>query len=326
MFSYRSLLKQSLNIAWKHKYLWFFGLFASLTAAGGSWEYHLLFGNLNRNLVNNLYSRLGDILAFGDFLKNLWQGIISLFQYDFWTILNVLSVLIVTAVLILFIVWLAVSSQASLVDSVKKILNLKKKILPLSVRDGLTVGHRHFWPVLCLNILTKAIIVGLLFIVCLPLLLMVIQGGTILTIVYIVLFVIFVPLAAGLSLMVKYAIAYQVLDDYSFVASLEKGWKLFKKHWLVSLETAVILFLVNFLVGLALLLLIGVFLLPLLLLGILFELGGLVILTMFLAIVLIIFIGSFLTTFQISAWTGLFLQLSETNVLAKLERLFRRRQ
>ena len=32
---YRSILKQAVNIAWKFKYLWFFGLFAALAGNGG---------------------------------------------------------------------------------------------------------------------------------------------------------------------------------------------------------------------------------------------------------------------------------------------------
>jgi len=41
MFSYRVILKQALKITLKYKYLWLFGMFAALTAAGGSWEYNL---------------------------------------------------------------------------------------------------------------------------------------------------------------------------------------------------------------------------------------------------------------------------------------------
>jgi hypothetical protein len=42
MFSYRAILKQALSLSWKNKYLWLFGLFASLTIAGGSMEYNSL--------------------------------------------------------------------------------------------------------------------------------------------------------------------------------------------------------------------------------------------------------------------------------------------
>lgn len=326
MFSYRSLLKQALSVAWKHKYLWFFGLFASLTAAGGSWEYQILTNNINKNLVDGSFSRLSNILALGEFLKNFCLGLVDLFRYDFWTILSALSLLIITVILLAFFIWLAISSQAALVDSVKKILNSRKKEPMLSIRHGLTEGHRHFWPVFGLNLLIKILIGLVFFIISLPLLFMVISDTTALMAAYIIFFVIFIPVGTGLSLMFKYAIAYKVLDNKSFVASLEKGWELFKKNWLISLEMAVILFVINFLTSGLLLLIISLFLLPLLLLGLMFKLSWLITLIMLLAIVLIILVGSLLSTFQIATWTSLFLRLKEKGGLAKLERIFRRKK
>lgn len=326
MFSHRSLLKQALNIAWKHKYLWFFGLFASFVASGGSWEYRILTNNINQNLIDSSYSHLNNIAAVGDLIKNFCLGIANLFRYDWASILNAITIILITVILLAVFIWLAISSQAALVDSVKKLLNSKKKETLLGIRDSLVVGHCHFWPVLGLNLAIK-ILVGFAFLIIgLPLLFMVISDTAVLATTYIILFVIFIPLATGLSLMIKYAIAYQVLEKTSFVASLEQGWKLFKKNWLVSLEMAVIIFIINFLASGFLLLVISLLLFPLLLLGLLFKLNWLIILLMLLAIILIVLVGSLLTTFQIATWTGLFLRLKEKGGLAKLERLFRRQK
>jgi hypothetical protein len=326
MFSHRSLLKQALNIAWKHKYLWFFGLFASFIAASGSWEYQILTNNVNQNLVDGSYSHLNNILAMGEMMRSFCLGIANLFQYDFLSILNALTIILVTLILLAIIVWLAISSQAALVDSVKKLLNSRKKDNLLSIRESLTTGHLHFWPVLGLNITIKILTCFIFLIVGLPLLFMVISNTTTLAIIYTVLFVIFIPVATGLSLIIKYAIAYQVLEKKSFVASLEHAEKLFRKNWLVSLEMAVILFIINFLASGLILLAMSLILLPLLLLGAVFNMGGLIIIVIALAILLIIIVGSFLTTFQIATWTSLFLRLKEKGGLAKLERIFRRKK
>lgn len=324
MFSYRSLLKQAWEVSWKHKYLWFLGLFASLTAAGGSWEYQLLAQNLNRGLIDGSYYRLSGILALADLIKTFFLGIINLFSYDFATILNALSLLIISFVLIAFVIWLAITCQAALVNDVKKINNSKKKDLNLSLREGLTVGHGYFWPVLGLNLMIKIVISLAFFITGLPLLFMVLSSTPMLVTAYTVLFVIFVPVAVGLSLLLKYAIAYHVLDNKSFVSALEHGRKLFVKNWLVSLEMAIILFIINFVASLIILIILTLVLLPLLLLGLMFQISWLVVLALLLAIALIIIFGAVLTTFQTATWTNLFLRLQDKGALAKLERIFSR--
>lgn len=327
MFSYRSLLKQAWSITWQNKYLWFFGLFASLTAAGGSWEYRVLTQNLNKNLLDGSYLHISGLAVFGELCRNLILGLINLFRYDFWTILNNLSLLLITIAFVAFFVWIAVASQSALIDGIKKLLGAngsRKKTAAATIRGSLTDGHRHFWPVLGLNILIKILLGFTSFLISLPLLFLALTAAPALTAAYLLFFVIFIPLGAGLALMVKYAICYKVLDNTSLVVSVEKSWQLFKKYWLISLEMAVILFIITLLAGGALLLVLFILIMPLMLVGLLFKLGWLITLTIFIAIVLIVFVGAILTTFQIANWTGLFLRLKEGSGLAKLERIFRK--
>ncbi len=326
MFSYRSILKQAWNISWKHKYLWFFGLFASLAAAGGSIEYQILTKNLNQNLVDGSYSHLSSILALGDIIKSFCLNLVNLFSYDLVSILNAITLLLISLTLVVVFIWLAISSQAALVDNVKKIINPKKKLANLKIRDGLATGNKYFWSVLGLNILIKILVNLAFFIISLPLLFMILNEATILVVIYTLFFIIFVPVAVSLSLLVKYAIAYNVLENKSLITSLEKGWELFKKNWLISLEMAIILFIVNFLAGIVVLIIISLFLFPLFLLGAMFSITWLIILTVFLGLILIVIIGSLLTTFQIATWTDLFLHLTEKKGEAKLERIFKRKK
>ncbi len=326
MFSHRSLLKQAWIISWRYKYLWLFGLFASLTAVGGSVEYQVATQNLNQNLINGSYYYLNGLLALWELIQSFWIGLGQVCVSGPIAIMNALSILLIGLTLLIFFVWLSISSQAALVDSVKKILKAKKKEPALGPRNGLTIGHKHFWPVLSLNILIKILIGIVFFIISLPLLFMVIEETTTFLTIYVILFVIFLPIAVSLSLMVKYAIAYQVLEGNSFVASLEKGWNLFWKNWLVSLEMAVILFIINFFVCLAALIVMSLFLLPLLLIGLMAKAVWLISLILILGLIMIVFVGSFLTTFQISSWTTLFLRLKEKGGLAKLERVFQKKK
>lgn len=322
MFSYRVLLKQAWIITWKYKYLWFLGLFASLVAGSGSWEYRLITQTLGQNPVEGSYFRLGGILVIGDVLKNFFLGLTNLFQYDFWTILNALSVLIITLIFVGFFILMAITCQAGLIASLKKIIKSKRKPENLSIHASLSEGHRHFWPVLGLNIFIKLIISLVGFIVGLPLLFMALGDSPFLFAAYIILFIIFIPIAMGLSLLIKYAIAYRVLENKSFVASLEHGVKLFHNNWLVSIEMAIILFLINFVISIVALIVLALVLLPLFLVGLAFNLFWLTIFSSLLAITFIVIFGSALTTFQTAAWTDLFLHLKEKGGIAKLERLF----
>jgi hypothetical protein len=88
----------------------------------------------------------------------------------------------------------------------------------------------------------------------------------------------------------------------------------------------IILFIISFLVGLALLVLIAIFIFPYIVFAINYGLAWLIIVLMLLALTSILFVGSLLTTFQISAWTSLFLELKAGRGEAKLERAFKKRK
>jgi len=325
MFSYRLILKQALQITLKYKYLWLFGLFAALTAAGGSWEYNLLSQGFGKNLIDSSYLQLEKILAALELIVNFGNGLIVLIKSDFWNILNALTLILLTGLFLFCFIWLSISSQGALINALKKILKGKQKSQLISYRENLTVGHKNFWPVLMMNILIKFLIIFSFFIVSIPLLLLSLKDFSGLIFIYIILFVLFVPLATGFSLMMKYAISYQIFEGYGFFKSIEKAYNLFKKNWLVSLEMAVILFLISFAAALIFALALSILLLPILITGLAINVLWLTWLTTYLGIALTIFFGAVLSTFQISAWTGLFFNLEEKGgALAKLERLFKR--
>ncbi len=325
MFSYRSILKQAWAIAWKHKYLWFFGLFASLAVAGGSMEYQFLTQGLGQGFLDGSYQNLNGLLALSDLIQSVWLGIINLFSQNIVVILNALTIILLTLTLISVFVWLAISSQAALVDNIKKILNPKKKLNILTIREGIATGSRHFWSVLGLNILIKLMIAFAFFLISLPLLFLVLSDSSAFVITYTILFVIFVPVAVSLSLIVKYAISCRVLENKSVMTSLETGWYLFKKNWLISLEVALILFIISFLSSFVILITISILFFPLLWLSLVFAIGWLTILMLFVSLVVAILFGSLLTTFQIATWTDLYLHLKDNKGVAKLERIFQKK-
>jgi len=222
-----------------------------------------------------------------------------------------------------------VASQVGLVSSSALIYQKPQKTASLTIGKGIEKGTEKFWPVLGVNIFSKIIIYGIFF----GLSLLFLWGSPYhsqLTtdILYIVLFIIFIPVALVVAFILKYAICYAVVEDKGFLESIKEGWDLFIRNWLVSLEMALILFFVTFVASaivIILTFLIAIpfyFLLNLLVfvsaeLSFWFMTVGMVLLAVFVA-----FMGAIITTFKVSSWTNLFLQLrSKKGGVSKILRM-----
>ncbi len=324
MFSYRALLKQAWNIAWQYKPLWIFGVFASIAAASGSFEYQILVNNFQNGALESSYYHLGMFVLILKTIGGFVLGLINLFSYNLLDVINTLTVLIITGTIVASFVWLSVTSQGALVLNAKKLITSKKKPEDLNIQEGFTKGNKYFWQILGFNVLTKFAIALILFLISLPLVFLASKASGLLATMYTLAFVIFIPLAIATSLILKYAIAYLVLEDESFCAAFKKSWHLFIKNWLVSVEMGIILFLVSFLVGFIILAILSIFVLPYFVFALDYGLAWLIITLALLSLFLLIVSSALLATFQISAWTGLFLDLKNNRGLAKLERLFKR--
>jgi len=322
MFLYRNILKQSWQIAWHNKYLWFFGIFAALLGNGG--EYEIIVRGLGGD-GQSVFPSWQKLAETGVFSRQTLHNITTMMSNDALSLLLTLAVLLVILVLLIFLVWLTVVSQAALVNNTAGIIKQKNT----NLRQGIASGINNFWPVFGLNILSK-IIIGLIFaVISLPLVLTVLKTNAAVSIsLYIVGFIIFVPLAIALSFIIKYAIAYVVIRGSGLVDSLKQGWQLFMDNWLISFEMALILFFINFAVGLIIVLCILTLAVPFLFLGFIFyylaSLAGfwlIAIVALLSFLLLIVLGGAMLAVFQISSWTGLFLELIKGGGTPKIMRV-----
>jgi len=184
----------------------------------------------------------------------------------------------------------------------------------------------NFWPVLTLNIIIKAAIYVLLVLISLPAIFF--QGDFNANLFYIIALVIIVPVAIILSFVMKYAVAYAVINKSKVLPAIEKSYRLFKENWLISFEMAIILFFINLLVGLAIVLAILVLAVPFLFLGLIFYYSFSLVGSWLIAILafasflfIVVTAGAALAVFQISSWTGLFLELEKKSGVSKLVRV-----
>ncbi|MFA4833634.1 MAG: hypothetical protein WC619_02160 [Patescibacteria group bacterium] len=326
MSLYRNILKQALSITWRHKYLWFFGLFATLIGGGG--EYQVLVQGIGGDTAQNLFPNFSRLAETGIFSRSGLANMGELLKNDPFTAIVLILVSLIILALIVFLIWLMTVSQTALVNNSAEIISGKKE-LSSGVRRGVAAGVRYFWPVLGLNIIIKIIICLAFFFISLPVVFWaakmnpVVNGS-----LYIILFIIFIPLAIVLSFIIKYAICYVVIKGSNFINAIKEGWQLFTKNWLISIEMAFILFFINFLVGLGIILAVLILIVPFLFLALILYkaisfIGFWLIIVIGLIVLLTIIVGggAALTTFQTVSWTGLFTELIGRGGVSKIERI-----
>ncbi|MDO8593275.1 MAG: hypothetical protein Q7R92_05990 [bacterium] len=317
---YRTILKQAWQLTWRNKYLWWFGIFAALLGNGG--ELEILFNNLGSNPAQALFPSWQRIAATGVFSPKTLTNIGVLLKNDTLNIIFVLLACIAALAIFLFLVWLVVVSQAALVNNSAAVIKQKKN----NFRDGLNSGILNFWPVFSLNILVKAAVYLLLTAIAWPVFFF--PGNSTANIFYIIALILLAPAAIILSFIMKYAIAYAVIGKFKAGQAVKQSWRLFKENWLISFEMAIILFVINLLVGLGIVLAILTLAVPFLFLGLIlfysFSAAGswlVAILAFACFIAIVVLAGAALAVFQIASWTGLFLELDKKGGVSKLVRV-----
>lgn len=330
MSLYRSIIRQSFIIAWKHKYLWFFGLFATLLAS-----------NFEIELINRFTNRQGSTIydwdrwaQTGIFSPRIWGNILGVAKTDPWSLVSMLVILLVLVGLLIFLLWLSIVSQGGLVNNASKALANGARLPSKSEKKhdtsiGFKEGRKHFWPVLGVNLLVRIIVYLLALVTIAPIALSA-KLSVAMSLVYFVVFIVLLVVALILAFITKYAVAFIILKNHSFGESIVAGWKLFKSNWLVSLEMTIILFAISIIGSLALLLGVMIMAIPI---AVLYFLSvvfasfpifvAVLVLGLIISIAIVVIGGSILTVVQTTAWVALFESLVVgKSPESKLERVF----
>ena len=321
---YRPILKKAWEITRQNKFLWIFGFLAAALAGNGG-VYEIFIKGFERATSQ------GEILS----QKTNWLWNLGIFTFPrleeiyekaplfvslFWIIS--LAVLIVLGLIIYF----SITSRGALISCVKKITGKRKT----DFGDGWTAGVKFFWPIFGLNVLARTLIFGLLVLITIPAMFFITGGGGGFAwnlFFYILTFVVFTGLALFISFMTIYSSSFVVIDNLTFFEAIRASWRLFIGNWLVSIEMALILFLITLGVGVGIIIFSALCFIPVSLLLVAFaylELSACFWLVIFLAVLgwiaALCFLGAALSTFQFSAWTLLFLELNKKIVWSKLLR------
>jgi hypothetical protein len=326
---YRQILKEALTTIWRHKFLWFFGLFATFLGSSGG-EYDLLVTSFLRSsgdkpLTWGLLDIVRDVAATGLFqaqtLGNIKKVMIES-PLSFFISILILALLVGITI---FVIWLIIISQISLFRATKKI----KEGSPSDLHQEIKESQPCFWPVFALNLINKFIVWILLILVGLVVFTSAVRATLLTMLLFILAFIIFISLAIFIAFVTKYAICYVIFKKQKWFAAIKSALGLFFANWVVSLEMALSLFVIDLVVKVLFVSLVLLLTAPVLMLGILTLFLNLkisfwltIIVPILLFSILLFIIAGGLTAFQYSCWTLLFLKLtSKKAVVSKIARL-----
>jgi hypothetical protein len=327
MFLYRDIVKKSWKITWGYKHLWFFGLFAAFLAGIG--RYNVSFSRSMENWNSGVFAGLADFVGNGLLAGKFFSNLLLYFEQDPVSA-SMYLVFLLTILSISFIfLWLAVVSQGGLISNAAKIIKSNGKAEQVTLKEGMQVGNRNFWQVLGVNLIAAALTSFFAVLVGLPLLFTSAYSDPSMTLLYLLLFILFIPLSLIISFLGKYAVCYKVIKGKSFVDSIVEAIYLFGRNWLISVEMSLMLFLVDVLAIFSVILALLSLSVPFRFLA---AAAAVVIspniywlamaIGLALALIFVVLAGAALITFKTVAWTDMFVSLTEKKGnLSKIVRL-----
>lgn len=316
--TYRQAISHSWKLAWHHKSLWFFGFLAALLGQMGITE---ILGKISFPSTDLMLKSHG---YFWTILKGLPNASLSL---SGWVWLGWLFLIVFALGFIL--VALAVIAQGALVHASAQWAKNEK--LP-DAEKSWHAGAVHFWRLLFLNILRKVVIALLVCFVCWSVWQSVIYAETVGRLLLVLLsFVITALLGMLVSFLCVYTAGYIVVENYPLSWALPAAWRMFYKHWLVSFEVGLIILCLNFLLSLVAMLGLLVLLIPTFLTWLVTMLAGNSVLwflgsviSPFLFVIFVIWLGSVFTVFSTSVWTYLFMKMHKVGLVSRIVHIFRK--
>lgn len=296
-------------LTWRNKMLWVLGFLAAFWGVSSFSAFERVFSVLTQSAR---VPALPGPAAFSVLTSATTGGKVVAF------VLGLLMVGILLALL-----WLTTTSRGGLIFALARRMTGK----PAPASDALRHEGSHFWPLLGIAILSRLDIL-LYLLVLPPLVTLREQGHPAALLLFVLAFVVASVITFALTFLGFYASAYLVLGGERFSDAIRLSIALAGRFWLVSLELALILYLLTLLVGVAFLVVGAMVATPLLLLSAITSLLGTSALsavitgvTIALLIVLLFLVGAALVTFQFACWTLLYLRIVEQGAVAKVMRL-----
>ena len=311
METYREALAHAWRLTWKHKKLWALGLLAGLVGSGSAFMFVMRF----YYVVGEQRLDWMDNIAFTFSTQGGWlEGLLTL------------VFLLIALFIFLFFLAVFVSAQGSLVQAVEEAETER----PLRVVTLFHHGRQRVGRLLIINIVRAGIAFGLLYLAAYAARALAMQEGLWASAVFLIVSIIIIVLGLAASFLAIYAVCYVSLHDRTLRQSLFDAWALFVDHALVSLEMSVVLFAVAVIFSVVGIFGMGVISIPMFmatLVALAVENPMILAFTMaagfVLLMALVFWLMAVYTTFAMSSWTVLFMQMSRHGFSSRMMRWLR---
>ncbi len=315
---YRRIVNDAFRVAWHHKHLWVFGFFATMAGFGSVSEVFM-----------NAYNQSGELvprIAQGGTVYTTMPGVAMVHALIVSSSSPFLAAGVfaaVGAIVLAIFAWISLVSLGALLSSARKIERGGEPTFAEAVKTGTD----RFWPLLGITAATKLASGAAFAFIAANLFFFVKDHGLGSGMFYLGSFIVFTAIAVSAAVIGVFASVYAVLKNERFVRALSLGARLYADHWLVGLEMALVLLLVNLVVGIIAAVVVLVFSVPiifLIVLAAIFKAQAVIVALMtvsaLMLIIAIVLAISFLTSLQAAAWTLLWAELVEKKPAAKLVR------
>ncbi len=303
---YRHILADAWRIVRANKALWLLGFFVSFLGNGGVYE--LLVQGTGRL---GLREEIGGFASLG--LLSGWNHAVeAVWAIGAGNLVMMLLVVLTGLALTILAVWVVVSSQGGLIVGARDAGRGRKT----TFGSLFAAGNETFGPLLVLNILSRLAIMAFFYLLLALTVLYLADANIWSVLAYLAGFIFLIPITLIIGFVTIYAACYVALQRLSLVAAVESAIALFRKYWLISLETAFILFGVNLLAAFAIGIVTGaagIALIPFLIGASLLRssavLAAVAALAALAGVFFLAFVGAFLASFQYAVWVSLFTKL-----------------
>ncbi len=315
---YRKILKEAWLVLWRYRVLWAFGVFAGLLGNAG--EMGIIFNTMtvleNEQVIFDNLSAAVET----NFLATFWE------TFKDWYALDPANSTIFIAILlliVLLVVALMILSQTAMIDAIDRIHARKRPRLQETIDRVTPIAPKLFGLHLWLKAFQALVMVGIGS----PVVVWMVGHQETASLWTLVLVLFFVPFSFIVAFVSKYASAFLIIERRSVHESILEGWALFCRHWLVSVEMAMILAFIFTLVTLISAVVVGLVALPFIILTFLgtgvasFGTAWFFFLVMVVAIfTTLLFMNALLSAFNYTCWITLFFELREGRVTPKIVR------
>ncbi len=317
---FREIIPQALRFAWTHPTHWVLGIFAAILFSGGALDIFWKFWDSIQTQSNVIY--------LSNSIQRFWYAAGTASGPADWMVYaKALGAIAIFLVIVFTFLGFSCICQGALVHAIGTYKKNKKK----SLKQALTIGSRAIFPIAILNIILIAFIWIARFGVSFPLAIALGDSSPLFTAVYIVSFTVFAVLTLGLGVLQIYALNAIILQGATLAKALERGWKIIREHWLVTLETIVVQSLVILVLLMAITVAGIILTFPATILFyyafinsnvLMFQVSLGILLAVMLLLAL--FTTGFSVAFQYATWTMMFHKFGEGGAIPKLHRIIRR--